>query len=72
MKRIYEALEALNELEVIGVPDSLENEVDWGVISSALYELERLVAIHEESKKPTSVEFEREGGYGLSAAERNM
>jgi hypothetical protein len=71
MKRIYEALEALNELELNGVPDSLENEIDWDVITAAIYELQDLTAIYEGSKKPSPAEFERNGGYGLSAEERN-
>jgi hypothetical protein len=72
MKRIYAAMEALDDLELNGVPDSLENEIDWNAITKAIIELQRLVSIHEESEKPTSAQFEREGGYGLSAAARNM
>ena len=71
MKTIYNALEALNDLQLNGVPDSLENEIDESAITSAIYELERLVEIYEESKEESPADFERNGEYGLSAAERN-
>ena len=61
---------ALDYLLENGVPENVENEVDWGVIELAECETRRLIDYQPDTSE-SPAEFERNGGYGLSAAERN-
>lgn len=64
------AIDALELLMKNGVEEHLENEFSTVKIEDWIEEL-KAVYNYEPSNEPTSAQFERDGGYGLSDAERN-
>jgi len=61
------------KLEILisdGVPDKLEEIIDWDIIEDCRAHLQMLHEYQPDTSE-SPAEFERNGGYGLSAAERN-
>lgn len=70
MKTIAE-IEAMLEILISnGVPEKLESVVDYDIIENCRAHLQMLCE-YEPDTSESPAEFERNGGYGLSAAERN-
>lgn len=64
------AIIALKNLHKEGVSERLENEFSTVRIEDWIEELKRVYNYEPETSE-SPAEFERNGGYGLSAAERN-
>ncbi len=64
------AIIALKNLHKNGVSERLENEFSTVRVEDWIEELER-VYNYEPDASESPAEFERNGGYGLSAKERN-
>ncbi len=64
------AIIALENLMRNGVEEHLEIECSCSIVEDCLEHLKAVQNYHPESSE-SPAEFERNGGYGLSAAERN-
>lgn len=67
---LFSAVTALKSLMSQSVDENFEDVYDYDLIEECKDHLQALID-YEPDNSPTSTQFERDGGFGLSDAERN-